>query len=64
MSTSDSLKNLKPSLDLLLRAQVLVRKLATFPAMARYVTEHKMALINSELAIYDEMLDKGWITLG
>ena len=41
------------------RAQALIDELKGFPQYAGYVRDHKLALIDGRLAVFDEMLDAG-----
>ena len=41
------------------RAQELVDKLARSPHYRKYVKEHRLRLINSNLSVFDRWLDEG-----
>lgn len=59
----ENMKDVKADVEQILKAQALVRELAQLPSMKDYVIQHRMKDIDSRLALYDKMLDKGWITL-
>jgi len=42
-------------------AQKLLDELRGFPQYSRYVEEHKLALVDSRLSVYDEMLNAEYL---
>ncbi len=44
------------------RLQPVLSRLAQEPAYAEYVKQHKLSLLDDKLAIYDELLNRGFLT--